>query len=399
MQLTNHSGNPKPSRISLPLLCWEFLKIGTFGFGGGWVIIALIREKFVKREKLISDEEFAIGVSLSQLLGAFAVNTASFVGRRLGGIFGAFLSVFFFLLPSFVIVCILAEFYFKSNQLFALEDILKGITPVIISLLVLTAFDLSVNIKKNIPFFIILFIVIGGGLIRVNYVVLLLFSGLLYLFMDKFINRKDNSNISPPVNLLFFCLNQPKNLYGSIPILFSITNAPSIFTIGFVFFGIGFIFFGGGYSLIPILQNIFVTKLKWISNHDFIAGMAISQVTPGPFAVIATFMGYYLKGVIGAFISTFAIFMPPFIFMQLLVSFQNKFKDNISLQTFLKGINIAIIGQLLLLSYHFFIDILIPVRVDLIVLLLCSFFLFFIYRVPPLFLIIAGIIYGFFFVK
>jgi chromate transporter len=127
--------------------------------------------------------------------------------------------------------------------------------------------------------------------------------------------------------------------------------------------------------------------------------MAISQVTPGPFAVIATFMGYYLKGVIGAFISTFAIFMPPFIFMQLLVSFQNKFKDNISLQTFLKGINIAIIGQLLLLSYHFFIDILIPVRVDLIVLLLCSFFLFFIYRVPPLFLIIAGIIYGFFFVK
>jgi chromate transporter len=169
MQLTNHSGNPKPSRISLPFSVGIF-KDRHFWFWGGWVIIALIREKFVKREKLISDEEFAIGVSLSQLLGAFAVNTASFVGRRLGGIFGAFLSVFFFLLPSFVIVCILAEFYFKSNQLFALEDILKGITPVIISLLVLTAFDLSVNIKKNTPFFIILFIVIGGGLIRVNYV-------------------------------------------------------------------------------------------------------------------------------------------------------------------------------------------------------------------------------------
>jgi chromate transporter len=48
----------------------------------------------------------------------------------------------------------------------ALEGILKGITPVIISLLLSTAYDLSVKIKKNIPFFIILFIVIGGGLIR-----------------------------------------------------------------------------------------------------------------------------------------------------------------------------------------------------------------------------------------
>lgn len=398
MQLTNRNENSKTGGISLPLLCWEFLKIGTYGFGGGWVIIALIHDKFVKKEKLISDDDFAVGISLGQLLGAFAVNTTSYVGRRLGGIPGAFLSTFFFLLPSFIIVCILAEFYFRSNQMLALEGILKGITPVIISLLLSTAYDLSVKIKKNIPFFIILFIVIGGGLIRVNYVVLLLFSGLLYLLIDKFTNRKEKSDIST-TNLLFFSLNQPQNLGSSMPVLFSIASAPSIFTIGIVFFGIGFIFFGGGYSLIPILQNIFVAKLNWISNHDFIVGMAISQVTPGPFAVISTFLGYYLKGVTGAFISTFAIFLPPFIFMQLLINFQNRFKDNESLQTFLKGINIAIIGQLLLLSYHFFIDILIPLRVASIILLLCSFLLFFIYRIPPLILIIVGIIYGFFFVK
>ncbi|HOV33299.1 MAG TPA: chromate efflux transporter [Candidatus Hydrogenedens sp.] len=398
MQSTNRNENSETGQMSLALLCWEFLKIGTFGFGGGWVIIALIREKFVNKEKLISDEEFAVGISLGQLLGAFAVNTTSYVGRKLGGITGAFLSTFFFLLPSFVIVCLFAEFYFRSNQLFALEGILKGITPVIISLLLSTAYDLSVKIKKNIPFFIILFIVIGGGLIRVNYVVLLLFSGLFYLLIDKFTNRREKSDISS-TNLLIFCLNQPQNLPGSIPILFSIANAPSIFTIGIVFFGIGFIFFGGGYSLIPILQNIFVTKLNWISNHDFIIGMAISQVTPGPFAVISTFLGYYLKGVTGAFISTFTIFMPPFIFMQLLINFQNKFKNNNGLQAFLKGINIAIIGQLLLLSYHFFIDILVPLQITSIIMLLCSFLLFFIYRIPPIILIIFGIIYGFFFVK
>ncbi len=385
----------KDGSISLLLLCWEFFKIGIIGFGGGWVIISLIHNRFVRQKKLISDEDFAIGLSLSQFLGAFAVNTASFVGRKLKGLQGALLSTFFFLLPSFVIVCILTALYFRFNKTFNFEHILKGISPVIIALMLVTAFDLSIKIKKDILFFFILSFVIIGGVFNINYVVLLILSGLMQILFLHF-KQEGNNNVKIPS----ICFLQPyKITFGFPNVLYFAAGTSSIFTIGFLFFGIGFIFFGGGYALLPLLQNIFVHKLKWISNHDFIVGIAISQSTPGPFAVIATFLGYYLKGVLGAFVSTTMIFLPAFIFLQILINLQNNFKDNKNVQAFLKGINIAVIAQLLLLSYHFAIETLMPPSIPSLILLSISLFAFYPYKTPPLILIVIGIIYGFFFIQ
>lgn len=378
--------------ISLFQLCFEFFKIGVIGFGGGWVIISMIKHRFVEQKKLITDEDFIIGISLSQFLGAFAVNTTSFVGRKLRGIWGAILSTFFFLLPSFIIVCILAGLYFKFNKLFIFEHILKGISPVIIALMLSTAFDLSIKIKKDIAFFLIISLVIIGGIFNINYVVLLLFSGLFQVLYSFFIKEKGKKLLP-----IFFL--QPNKISFGLPAIFPMVGTPSMITISFVFFGIGFIFFGGGYALLPLLQNIFVNKLHWISNHDFIVGIAISQATPGPFAIIATFLGYYLKGIWGAFLATFMIFLPAFIFLQILINLQNNLKDNKNVQSFLRGINIAIIGQLLLLCYQFLTETLIPAPVASIVLLIISFLSFFIYRIPPLVFIIIGIIYGSFFLK
>jgi len=391
----NNTNNNTPSSISLFQLCWEFLKIGTIGFGGGWVVISLIHNRFVTQKKLISDEDFSVGLSLSQFLGALAVNTTSFVGRKLKGIKGSIVAAFFFLLPSFVIVCILAGFYFKFNKVFDFESILKGISPVIIALMLSTAFDLSIKIKKDLAFLFILFFVIIGGLFNINYVLLLIVSG---VFQILFFHSKRNKTGENTLHSIYF-LQNPYYLFSGVPVFLSIIGSPSFFTIGLVFFGIGFIFFGGGYALLPLLQNIFVNKLHWISNHDFIVGIAISQATPGPFAIIATFMGYYLKGVIGAFIATFMIFLPAFVFLQILISLQNNFKDNENVQAFIKGINIAIIGQLILLSYHFSIETLTPIFVPSIIFLLISLVLFFIYKTPPVILIAIGIVYGLLFIK
>ncbi|HOK09889.1 MAG TPA: chromate efflux transporter [Candidatus Hydrogenedens sp.] len=392
MQSLQEEKKKNIGNISLFQLCWEFLKIGTIGFGGGWVIISMIKHRFVEQKQLITDEDFTIGISLSQFLGAFAVNTTSFIGRKLKGIWGSILSTFFFLLPSFVIVCVLTGLYFKFNKLFNFQYLLKGISPVIIALMLSTAFDLSIKIKKDIGFLLIISLVIIGGILNINYVVLLLFSGFFQVLYSHFIKEKEK-------NLLPIFFIQPNKISYGLPVLFSMIGTPSIITISFIFFGIGFIFFGGGYALLPLLQNIFVNKLHWISNHDFIVGIAISQATPGPFAIIATFLGYYLHGILGALFATFMIFLPAFLFLQILINLQNNFKDNKNVQSFLRGINIAIIGQLILLSYHFFLVTLLPISVISIILLLTSFLFFFIYRIPPLVFIVIGLVYGFFFIK
>jgi len=385
--------------ISLFQLCWEFLVIGTIGFGGGWVIISLIHNRFVKQKQLISDEDFTTGISLSQFLGAFAVNTTSYIGRKLKGIHGAILSTFFFLLPSFIIVCILSELYFRYNKIVNFEHLLKGISPVIIALMLSTPFDLSTKLKKDIAFLFIFTFVIIGGLLNINYVVLLIISGSFQLIFSHIQQGGNGKNNLFPI----YFLHHPYHPYNMLPTLSSLiattTGTSSLFTISWVFLGIGFIFFGGGYSLLPLFQNIFVNKLHWISNHDFIIGITISQATPGPFAVIATFLGYYLHGITGAIIATFMIFLPAFVFLQILITLQNSFKDNKNVQAFLRGINIAIIGQLLLLSYHFFIDTLIPPPITSVILLLISLLAFSIYRIPAFFLLIIGITYGLLFVK
>ncbi len=78
----------------------------------------------------------------------------------------------------------------------------------------------------------------------------------------------------------------------------------------FVFLKIGLIFFGGGYAVIAIMQRELVSNYHFLTNREFIDGVAISQFTPGPVAVLSTFVGYKVYGIIGALIATFAMFLP-----------------------------------------------------------------------------------------
>ena len=62
------------------------------------------------------------------------------------------------------------------------------------------------------------------------------------------------------------------------------------------FFKIGLVFFGGGFVLVPVLHNRLVTQLGWLNPNEFLDGVAISNLTPGPIAVLATFAGFHLAG-------------------------------------------------------------------------------------------------------
>lgn len=99
-------------KISLKALLWEFLKIGTIGFGGGMSVIALIEKELIKKRKVIDLEEFLHGIAFGQILGPFAVNTAIFIGMRLYGFVAGILSAVAFMLPPVILVIILSQIYF-----------------------------------------------------------------------------------------------------------------------------------------------------------------------------------------------------------------------------------------------------------------------------------------------
>jgi chromate transporter len=77
-----------------------------------------------------------------------------------------------------------------------------------------------------------------------------------------------------------------------------------------VFSKISLSLFGGGYVMIPMLHSIIVGKYEWLNSTEFMDAITLGQITPGPILISATFIGYKIGGVSGAFLSTMAIFGP-----------------------------------------------------------------------------------------
>lgn len=94
------------------------------------------------------------------------------------------------------------------------------------------------------------------------------------------------------------------------------------------FMKIGVVTFGGGYAMIPIIENEISTKKGWINGDDLLEVVAISETTPGPIAICAaTFIGYRIAGVLGAFCATFGVVLPSFIIIYLISLFLRAFEQ------------------------------------------------------------------------
>lgn len=111
-----------------------------------------------------------------------------------------------------------------------------------------------------------------------------------------------------------------------------------------VFLKVGLVFFGGGYVLIPLLHRLMVDQMRWLSLKEFLDGVALSQLTPGPLAMLGTFAGYKAGGFAGALAATFCVFLPCTVLMLLVASRYERFRRLDSVRHFLDGILPAVVG-------------------------------------------------------
>ncbi len=109
------------------------------------------------------------------------------------------------------------------------------------------------------------------------------------------------------------------------------------------YFKVGSITFGGGYAMIPILEREIVKKKNWVTEEELLDYYAISQCTPGVIAVnAATFVGYKMKGVIGAIVATLGVITPSIIIITIIANMIKAFQDNPYVSSAFKGISIAV---------------------------------------------------------
>jgi len=323
--------------VSLGRLLAIFLKIGSIGFGGGMAVIALMEQEFVRKRRLIPLDEFVHSVGLGQVLGSFAVNVAIFIGYRLFGVAGALLSAGAFLVPSITLVIILSDLYFRYHAVPALQGAVAGLAPVVIALILNAGWSIGRKVLRSWPAMVIAAGALAAGVAQWSAVWVLVTAGVAGFLLPVGLTAPRQ----PP---------QPGKAAGSGTVNwmpFAFFAAGPLSKLIATFFKIGLVFFGGGFVLVPVLHNRLVTQLGWLKPQEFLDGVAISNLTPGPIAVLATFAGFHLAGTTGALAATVALFAPGMMLMLAISHQYGRFRDDHRAQRFLAGVNPAVAGLIL----------------------------------------------------
>lgn len=117
-------------------LFWSFFQIGLFSIGGGYAAMPLIQHQVVVVHPWLSMTEFSDIITISQMTpGPIAINSATFVGIRVGGLPGALIATIGCVLPSSIIVLTLAYIYYKYREISMVQGILSGLRPAVVSLI------------------------------------------------------------------------------------------------------------------------------------------------------------------------------------------------------------------------------------------------------------------------
>ncbi len=126
-----------------------FLKIGAFTFGGGYAMLPLVQEAVLKKGWLTETEIINFIAVSESTPGPFAVNIATYVGAETGGVLGAFLATLGVVLPSFIIILIVAKCFEKFRKSFIVSSCMSGLKPCVIGLIAAAIFSLG----KTVFFF------------------------------------------------------------------------------------------------------------------------------------------------------------------------------------------------------------------------------------------------------
>lgn len=122
--------------ILLLKLFFSFIWVGLFSVGGGYAAIPLIQNQIVEVHKLLTMSEFTDLITIAEMTpGPISINSATFVGTRLAGPFGATLCTLGVVLPSFIICLALAYFYYKYRNFGGVQTVLSALRPAVVALI------------------------------------------------------------------------------------------------------------------------------------------------------------------------------------------------------------------------------------------------------------------------
>ena len=308
-----------------------FGKLGFTAFGGPAAHIAMYHDEVVRRRKWIDEQHFLDLLGATQLIpGPNSTEMVMHIGYLRAGWPGLIFGGLAFIIPATLIVTVFAWAYVEFGSLPQIGAILYGVKPVIIAIIAQALWDLGRRALKTRLLAACGLAALGLYFAGINEIALLFLAGLVVMLVQNYRQLR-----SAPLALL------PLSGLG-LPAL--LTQPFGLATLFWTFFKIGSVLYGSGYVLLAFMHTDFVLRLGWLTDQQLLDAIAVGQVTPGPLFTSATFIGYILGGLPGAFIATLGIFMPAYIFVIISNPFIPKLRNSPWAASLLDGVNAASMG-------------------------------------------------------
>ncbi len=335
-------------RISLWTLFALFLRIGSTSFGGFMVLIAVVENHVVERRKLLTHAEILDGVSLATVLpGPVAVNTVAYVGYRLRGIPGAMVCTISVILPSFLLLLALSAAYFTWGQIPVVNKLFMGFIPAVTATILVAAWNMGIKaILGKFESMIALLataLMVWDSSFSLAIIVISGMAGWLLFRENTEGSAQKTDDGSKGRSTLLSVAVAPLALTVS----FWSANSAMLLKLFMTFAGMSLFLFGGGYVFIPVIQHTVVVSNGWLTQQEFVDGIAMSQITPGPVLISAAFIGYKVAGIPGAWVAASGIFLPPALLMIVGSHVLGRIKHSAVITAMLRGIRPAVIGMII----------------------------------------------------
>lgn len=403
---------PPTSSAERPPL-WLWLKLGLMSFGGPAAHISLIQNEICERRKLADYDTYLRGLNLAVLLpGPEAVQLVTYLGWRISGIPGALLAGAGFVLPGAMLMIAATLWIAAKGDLPMVKAAFAGVQPVIVAFVTAALFKLARgNLRSKLGLVLAVFALVTMMLFSGVFPLIILISGILGALLltdghDYFelnpqteesqASRKRTSFVVLATGCgIWFALTAlciwvlPFNPYLGIDIVISTAAMAT---------------FGGAYPAVAFVGEQAVSTWGWLTRSEMIDGLALAETIPGPLSLYNAYVGTMAAGgyglwgaVLGGALAVAFTFLPSFTMVIAFAPYVDWFYSISLVRAALAGVSAAVVGIIgklaLVLIYAVCIPGTSPNWVNIAVALVaCGAIVT--GRVPPLLLIVAGVLFG-----
>lgn len=332
-----------PPPLTYLQLFLRFLKFGFLAWGGPVAQVAMLRRELVNEERWISSERFNRLLAVMQVLpGPEAHELCVHLGMRAKGRLGGVLAGLAFMLPGFLLMLALSWLYFRMDIAgTALGAAFLGVQAAVIALIVRAVHRIGEHILVDRWLWAVAIVAALASAAGVPFWITLPAAGVVYALLML---KRGELALLVAASALAVAAAMALWVPRAQPVVETIAQGQASLLLIFIA-GLkgGLLTFGGAYTAIPFIRNDAVGR-GWITDGQFLDGLALSGVLPAPLIIFATFVGYVAGGPLGALVMTAGVFLPAFAFSLIFYDRLEAVLEVKEMHAFLDGVAAGVVG-------------------------------------------------------